>query len=93
MLDHTGKMRVRYEDAFRAVGYYLDTERFTDLTIVETPEGFVIKGYRHEPSGGSSGVAACESYFFANEDIDELLEDAYTRRGQGAEPQAKLRRL
>jgi len=93
MLDHTGQDRERYEDAFRAVGNFLDAEHFTDLTIAETPDGFVIKGYRHDPSGSAATVTTPESYFFANEDIDDLLEHAYSRRGQGPEPRAKLRRL
>ena len=93
MLDHTGKERERYEDAFRAVGNYLDAEQFTDLTIVETPDGFVIKGYRYDPSAAAAAVSVPESYFFANEDIDDLLEHAYARRGHGPEPRAKLRRL
>lgn len=93
MLDHTGKGRVRYEDAFRAVGNYLDAERFTDITIVETPEGFVIKGYRRESAQAAPAGAAAESYFFANADIDELLESAYGRRSRGPEPRAKLRPL
>lgn len=93
MLDHTGKDRVRYEDAFRAVGNFLDSEQFTDITVLETPEGFVIKGYRRNQAQGAPGEVAAESYFFANADIDELLEHAYQRRNHEPEPRAKLRPL
>lgn len=93
MLDHTGKERVRYEDAFRAIGNYLDAERLGELTIVETPDGFIIKGYRRGGGVEPGTEPAVESYFFANEDIDELLEHAYARRDQSSEPRAKLRRI
>ena len=93
MLDHTGKERVRYEDAFRAVGNYLDSENLGQLTIVETPDGFVIKGYRSR-SGAEPGTEPdVESYFFVNADVDELLEHAYSRRDRLPEPRAKLRRI
>ncbi len=79
MLDHTGQRRVRYEDAFRALGNYLDAKKFTQVTIVETPEGFLIKGYVvGENTGGYHVIPT--TYLFTNEDIDTLLEAAYGRR-------------
>jgi hypothetical protein len=79
MLDHTGQRRVRYEDAFRALGNYLDQSRFTQISIVETPEGFLIKGYAVSEGLGSYHVIPT-TYLFTNEDIDALLETAYGRR-------------
>ena len=82
MLDHTGQRRVRYEDAFRALGNYLDDQRFTQISIVETPEGFLIKGYVvAEDMAGYHVIPT--TYLFTNEDIDVLLENAYGRRGRG----------
>jgi hypothetical protein len=79
MLDHTGRRRVRYEDAFRAVGNYLDGNNFTQISIVETPEGFLIKGYvLGDDTGGYHVIPT--TYLFSNEDIDALLETAYGRR-------------
>lgn len=79
MLDHTGQRRVRYEDAFRALGNYLDENRFTQISVVETPEGFLIKGYVVGENGGGYHVIPT-TYLFTNEDIDALLEVAYGRR-------------
>lgn len=79
MLDHTGQRRVRYEDAFRALGNYLDANQFTRIRIVETPEGFLVKGY--VVGDGMGGYHALPTtYLFTNEDIDALLEEAYGRR-------------
>lgn len=83
MLDHTGKARTRYEDAFRAIGHYLDTERFTQIAIIEAPEGFLIKGYLTMDSRGEMYHGVPATYLFTNEDIDALLESAYDRRGRG----------
>jgi hypothetical protein len=81
MLDHTGQRRVRYEDAFRALGNYLDEQKFTQITVVETPEGFLVKGYAvSEDLGGYHVVPT--TYLFSNADIDELLETSYVRRSR-----------
>jgi hypothetical protein len=81
MLDHTGQRRVRYEDAFRALGNYLDEQKFTQITVVETPEGFLVKGYAvSEDLGGYHVVPT--TYLFSNADIDELLETSYGRRSR-----------
>jgi hypothetical protein len=81
MLDHSGKIRIRYEDAFRAVGNYLDTNSFTQIVVVETPEGFLIKGQvAGEISANDTVYSYPQTYLFANEDIDALIEAAYERR-------------
>ena len=81
MLDHSGKSRVRYEDSFRAFGNYLDENRFTQIVLVETPQGFLIKGHIAADSGtGDTVFSFPETYLFSNEDIDNLLQSAYDRR-------------
>ncbi|MCM8749836.1 hypothetical protein NET02_11820 [Thermomicrobiaceae bacterium CFH 74404] len=82
MLDHTGRYRVRYEDMFRALGHYLDSQRFTRIAIVETPEGFLVKGYVAGDSREGGLHLAPQTYLFTNEDLDILLEQAYGRRRQ-----------
>ncbi|MBX6753366.1 hypothetical protein [Thermorudis peleae] len=88
MLDHTGRYRTRYEDTLRALGHYLDAHHFTRIALVETPEGFLVKGYRVEETKltGESTLAP-ETYLFTNEDLEALLEEAYRRRGQGTSRQ------
>lgn len=81
MLDHSGSARVRYEDAFRAVGNYLDANEFSQIVVVETPEGFLIKGQVASGQGaGDTVYSSPQTYLFANEDIDTLIEAAYERR-------------
>ncbi|MGA7669504.1 MAG: hypothetical protein WBW04_03730 [Nitrolancea sp.] len=81
MLDHSGKSRTRYEDAFRAVGNYLDSNAFRQIVVVETPEGFLIKG---QVAGAETANGAIysypQTYLFTNEDVDTLMEAAYERR-------------
>ncbi|HEX3722540.1 MAG TPA: hypothetical protein VHV31_07095 [Nitrolancea sp.] len=81
MLDHSGTSRVRYEDAFRAFGNYLDVNRFTQIVMVETPQGFLIKGQIVSETGtGDTIFSFPQTYLFSNDDIDNLLESAYERR-------------
>jgi hypothetical protein len=79
MLDATGRYRFRYEDVFRALGNYIDNNRFKDVSILETPEGFLIKGQVvQEHSAGWTSTP--QTYLFTNEDLDAILEEAYGRR-------------
>lgn len=80
MLDRTGRYRVRYEDTLRALGHYLDEQRFTTIAIVETPEGFLVKGYVAAEGREGEIHLAPQTYLFTNEDLDILLERAYARR-------------
>lgn len=79
MLDASGRYRFRYEDVFRALGNYIDANRFKDVSIVETAEGFLIKGqvvFEHSTGWASTP----QTYLFTNEDLDTILEEAYNRR-------------
>lgn len=84
MLDHTGRYRTRYEDTLRALGHYLDQERFTRILVAETPEGFLVKGYVACSGRDDEHFELMpETVFFTNEDLVQLLEEAYRRRGTG----------
>ncbi|HET7034693.1 MAG TPA: hypothetical protein VFI42_03345 [Thermomicrobiaceae bacterium] len=81
MLDYTGKVRGRYEEALRSLGGYLDQHQFTQIVLVETPEGFLVKGQiaeRNQASGAMHPYPA--TYLFTNDDIDQVVEQAYRRR-------------
>lgn len=80
MLDSSGSYRLRYEDMFRALGNYIDANHFKDVTILETEEGFLIKGQviREHAAGLLSEP---RTYLFTNDDLDAILEEAYRRRG------------
>ena len=73
MLDATGRYRFRYEDVFRALGNYIDANHFKDVTILETDEGFLIKGQVvQEHAAGIS--AETRTYLFTNDDLDVVVE-------------------
>jgi hypothetical protein len=85
MLDASGRYRFRYEDVFRALGNYIDANVFKDVTILETPEGFLIKGQLvQEVASGWASIP--QTYLFTNEDLDAILEEAYRRRGASPAP-------
>jgi len=71
----------RYEDIFRALGNYIDAHTFEDVTIIETSEGFLIKGrvVREQATGS---ISEPQTYLFTNADLDSILEEAYGRRRQ-----------
>ena len=84
MRDPTGRFRTRYEDTLRALGHYLDQQRFTRILVVETPEGFLIKGYVATPGRDDESFALSpETLLFTDDDLLQLLEEAYRRRGTG----------
>lgn len=85
MLDASGRYRFRYEDVFRALGNYIDANLFKDVSILETPEGFLIKGQVVQELA-SGWASAPQTYLFTNEDLDAILEEAYGRRGTPTEP-------
>ena len=79
MLDATGRYRFRYEDVLRSLGNYIDENHFKDVTVVETIEGFLIKGQVIEENA-SGWATRPQTYLFTNEDLDAILEAAYERR-------------
>ncbi|MFN3336525.1 MAG: hypothetical protein ACK42I_03375 [Thermomicrobium sp.] len=84
MRDHTGRYRTRYEDTLRALGHYLDQHRFTRIAVIETPEGFLVKGYVARPGRDEESLSlAPETLLFTDADLIQLLEEAYRRRGTG----------
>jgi len=69
----------------RALGNYIDENLFKDVTIVETPEGFLIKGQVvNETQDGFQAVP--QTFLFANDDIDAIIEAAYGRRKDAEKP-------
>lgn len=63
----------------RAVGNYLDFTSYRDITLVEMPDGFVVKGMSLQTIDRSPHVAA-STYLFSNDDLEALLDQALQRR-------------
>ena len=80
MLDASGLYRIRYGDIFRAVGHFLDTSLFRDLTLVETNDGFIVKGGTIRTGETGTGLIP-QSFLFTDDDLDTLLDQAIERRG------------
>ncbi len=80
MLDASGRYRIRYGDIFRAVGHFLDTSMFRDLTLVETVDGFIVKGGSIQTSETGTNYVT-QSFLFTDGDLDTLLDQAVERRG------------
>ncbi|MCX7623963.1 MAG: hypothetical protein RMK01_02380 [Thermomicrobium sp.] len=92
MRDSSGRYRTRYEDTLRALGHYLDQQRFTRILVVETPEGFLVKGYVATPGRDEESFSLTpETLLFTDEDLLQLLEEAYRRRGTGSSSCAPTR--
>ena len=89
MLDASGLYRIRYGDIFRAVGHFLDPSLFRDLTLVETQEGFIVKGGSLRTGDTGTGFVP-QSYLFTDEDLDKLLDQAIERRGVDATAESLL---
>ena len=89
MLDASGLYRIRYGDIFRAVGHFLDTSLFRDLTLVETNEGFIVKGGTIRTGETGAGFVP-QSYLFTDADLDTLLDQAIERRGSETTVEALL---
>lgn len=81
MLDRSGQNRGRYEDVLRAVGHYLDAEGLGQVTLVETPEGFVVIAYQ---AARQQAAERTETILISNEDVDAFIEEAYRRRARPA---------
>jgi hypothetical protein len=71
-----------HEDFFRALGFTLDTEGATSLSVDEVPEGIAVSYMRPSP-GNALSFEKCHTVFHKRE-IEAMLRAAQQRRGQGA---------
>lgn len=90
ILDESGRYRIEYEDTLRAIGHYLDVNLYHNVTIVELPEGLLAKGIAVRAAHRGTRLYS-RSYLFKNDEIESILEDAYTRRGRAETGQPAAR--
>ncbi len=76
-----GMGRTDYQDLLRTIGHYIDHNGFTNVRLIETEEGLILQG-RVSPSGDIRGERRFETYLLTVEDIQELMREAYARRGK-----------
>jgi len=82
ILDRSGRYRIEYEDALRAIGHYLDVNLYRNVSIIELTEGLLAKGTAMRSAHRAVRLYS-RTYLFKNDEIERILEDAYSRRGRG----------
>src|SRR3954451_1188520 len=81
MLNYTGTGRGDYEDVLRAIGHFIDEHNFKEVCIIELEEGILVRGLVYTANRQGFRTIS-EAYLFTNEDIAQILEEAYQRRGK-----------
>jgi hypothetical protein len=71
-----GLERTDYQDIFRAVGALLDEQRCRDVRVWEHEDGIILQARLLEEGDG----AMYKTYLLTDDDIRELLTNAYHRR-------------
>lgn len=78
-----GLSKTDYQDVLRALGRFIDLNNYIDIRILETEDGLIFQG---RPSPKSTKVKPgpqFETYLITDEDLRQLLQEAYQQRGQG----------
>ena len=86
---YDGSPRQDFEEVFRSIGAFLDARGMRDILMLEVADGFVVQGL---VSAGASagawsdtvGTVSKETLTFLDDDIARFMEEAASRRGQGA---------
>ncbi len=75
-----GLGRTDYQDVLRVLGHFIDDRGYVDVRIIEIEDGIVLQGRiadRHE-----LGHASFDTFLITEEDLKEMVRDAFRRRGQ-----------
>jgi hypothetical protein len=75
-----GMSRTDYQDVLRTIGHYIDQQGYTAIRLLETEDGVVLQG--KTGSGEIRGETKTETYLLTVKDIEDLMRQAYTRRGK-----------
>lgn len=78
-----------YQDILRAVGLYIDEMGFRSIRVLEVDDGIVIQGLPTRETDRSS--TSYETLLLTDDDLREILVQAYKRRQTGARPSAPPR--
>ena len=86
---YDGSPRQDFEEVFRSIGAFLDSQNMKDVLLVEVPDGFVVQGLvtqQADASGWTEVLATVskETYSFLDDDIAKFMEECVGRRGTGA---------
>jgi len=75
-----GMARTDYQDVLRTIGHYIDRHGFTGVRLIETEDGIILQG--KVAKDGIRGAKSTETYLLTAHDIQELMREAYGRRGR-----------
>lgn len=78
-----GVSQTDYQDILRALGRFIDAKQYVAIRIVETEEGLIFQGRPSPRSGKAKPGPQMETYLITDDDLQELLREAYAQRGQG----------
>ncbi len=86
---YEGSPRQDFEEVFRSIGAFLDSQHMRDILLVEVPDGFIVQGL--VAAGASTGAwsetmgtLVKETFTFLDDDIAKFMEECLGRRGSGS---------
>lgn len=82
---YEGSPRQNYEEVLRSVGAFLDQRGMREITLLESPDGFIVQGLVVDSSGSGVwsehlGQQAKETFTFFDDDIANFMEEGHARR-------------
>ncbi len=76
-----GVSQTDYQDVLRALGRFIDLNGYGDVRLMETEDGIIFQG---RPRGGRAKPGAqFETFLITDDDLSQLLREAYDQRGKG----------
>lgn len=78
-----GMSQTDYQDVLRALGRFIDMNNYIDIRIVETEEGLIFQGRTSPRSGKVHTGPQFDTFLITDEDLRQLLREAYDQRGKG----------
>lgn len=84
-----GLSQTDYQDILRALGRFIDQNNYVDIRIFESEEGLIFQGRPSPRSGRVRTGPQFDTYLITDEDLRQMLREAYEQRGKVGE----LRRL
>lgn len=76
-----GMARSDYQDVFRALGYFIDENGYTDVRIVESEEGLVFQG-RTSKRRNEKDKSEFDTFLITDTEIKDMVRESYKRRGK-----------
>jgi len=75
-----GMIATDYQDVLRTLGLYVDEHGLSDISVIETDDGFMLQGTVSTDGTGTENMR--KTYVLTGQDIRDLLRLAYGYRGR-----------